>query len=281
MSQTHHSPWDWGRVADDLRADAARGAGDVHGLPADLIARYLLDPRRCSAAEVERINTARGGDAELDRMLRQAEAGLPSGSVCVAEQQTAGRGRRGRPWVSPYAGNIYLSVLWRFAQGATALEGLSLAVGVAVATALERSGVQGVGLKWPNDVLHEGAKLGGILLEMVGDATGACAVVIGVGGVYYLHNPFLMVIALFVFLAGQAELQAAYVREHRRRLREEPLPVVRPVELSPLDLSTAVREPTPTAEGLLNLQPRVTVYVWDDLTGTWVKQPDSRPNRVL
>jgi BirA family biotin operon repressor/biotin-[acetyl-CoA-carboxylase] ligase len=89
--------------------------------------------------------------------------------------------RRIEQGVSPFARNIYLSLMWEFSQGAAALEGLSLAVGVAVARALQQVGVEGVRLKWPNDILHEGDKLGGILLEMVGDATGKCQVVIGVG----------------------------------------------------------------------------------------------------
>jgi BirA family transcriptional regulator, biotin operon repressor / biotin---[acetyl-CoA-carboxylase] ligase len=104
-----------------------------------------------------------------------------SGYVCTAEQQTAGRGRRGRRWVSPYASNLYLSVVWEFAGGAASLEGLSLAVGVAVVDALTKAGVVGSQLKWPNDVLYGGRKLSGILLEMVGDAAGPCQVVIGIG----------------------------------------------------------------------------------------------------
>jgi len=113
--------------------------------------------------------------------MRQAQQGGAAGLVCSAEQQTAGRGRRGRHWVSPFASNLYLSLVWEFNQGAAALEGLSLAVGIAVAKALKASGVPPVQLKWPNDVLFEGAKLGGILLEMAGDAAGACQVVVGVG----------------------------------------------------------------------------------------------------
>lgn len=103
------------------------------------------------------------------------------GAVCLAERQLAGRGRRGRTWVSPFAKNIYMSVSWTFQGGAQSLEGLSLAVGVAVADVIESLGVTGVELKWPNDVLHEGRKLGGILLEMAGDVSGECQLVLGVG----------------------------------------------------------------------------------------------------
>ena len=110
-----------------------------------------------------------------------AEKNSVSGLVILAEQQTGGRGRRGKSWVSPFAANIYLSIVWDFEQGAEALEGLSLAVGVAVRRALIAHGVQGVKLKWPNDIYVEQKKLGGILLEMIGDPAGHCSVVIGVG----------------------------------------------------------------------------------------------------
>jgi len=113
--------------------------------------------------------------------LSEAQNGAGRGYVVAAEQQSAGRGRRGRTWVSPYARNIYCSAIWEFDGGAAALEGLSLAVGVAVARALASVGVKDVGLKWPNDVVWAGRKLAGILLEMTGDAAGRCQVIVGIG----------------------------------------------------------------------------------------------------
>jgi len=121
--------------------------------------------------------------------MSMASSGAGSGSVCLAEQQTAGRGRRGRKWVSPLAVNLYLSCVWEFYRGAAALEGLSLATGVAIADALERFGVQGLKLKWPNDVLFSGSKLAGILLEMTGDPLGRCQVILGVGINHYMSKP--------------------------------------------------------------------------------------------
>lgn len=112
--------------------------------------------------------------------LNQAMSGA-SGYICTAEQQTAGKGRRGKVWASPYASNLYISVVWEFAGGAAALEGLSLAVGVAVAEALNQAGVEGIQLKWPNDILCQGRKLAGILLEVAGDVAGPCRVVVGIG----------------------------------------------------------------------------------------------------
>ncbi|MEH6611496.1 MAG: bifunctional biotin--[acetyl-CoA-carboxylase] ligase/biotin operon repressor BirA [Halioglobus sp.] len=120
-------------------------------------------------------------DSTNAELMRKISVGAVSGLVCTAEQQTAGRGRLGRTWVSPFAGSVYLSLMWEFSQGAAALQGLSLGVGVAVVRALESLGVEGVKLKWPNDILYDGAKLGGVLLEMAGDAAGVCQVVVGVG----------------------------------------------------------------------------------------------------
>lgn len=108
-------------------------------------------------------------------------SGDAHGICLVAEQQTAGRGRRGRQWLSPFARNLYFSVVWEFSSGAAALEGLSLCVGVAVARALRRLGAESPSLKWPNDVLLDGRKIAGILLEMQGDPAGICQVIIGVG----------------------------------------------------------------------------------------------------
>jgi BirA family biotin operon repressor/biotin-[acetyl-CoA-carboxylase] ligase len=106
-------------------------------------------------------------------------------SVLLAETQTAGRGRRGREWLSPPGLNVYLSCLKRFEQGFAALAGLSLAIGVIVLRALEDLGVAGAGLKWPNDLLAvaelQRGKLGGILVELSGEYQGPCAAVIGIG----------------------------------------------------------------------------------------------------
>ena len=101
--------------------------------------------------------------------------------VCMSERQTAGRGRRGREWVSPFARNIYLSLATLFQGGFAGLEGLSLVVGVAVVRALASLGVEGLELKWPNDIWLQGKKLGGVLIELQGEVQSACKVVIGIG----------------------------------------------------------------------------------------------------
>ncbi|MGI2029788.1 bifunctional biotin--[acetyl-CoA-carboxylase] ligase/biotin operon repressor BirA [Endozoicomonas acroporae] len=105
--------------------------------------------------------------------------------VCLAEYQTSGRGRRGRAWDNPFGSTISMSVRWFYSAGMASLEGLSLAVGLAVLKALERSGGGDLKLKWPNDLLWNSPdgfqKLSGILLEVHGDPTGDCEVIIGIG----------------------------------------------------------------------------------------------------
>ncbi len=118
--------------------------------------------------------------------LQRRGASAKDFSVLLAETQTAGRGRRGRTWLSPPGLNLYLSCLKRFELGFAALSGLSLAVGVIVLRALEQLGITGAGLKWPNDLLaltpgRPGGKLGGILVELSGEYQGPCAAIIGIG----------------------------------------------------------------------------------------------------
>ncbi|MFP3497230.1 bifunctional biotin--[acetyl-CoA-carboxylase] ligase/biotin operon repressor BirA [Pseudomonas sp. SIMBA_059] len=120
-------------------------------------------------------------DSTNAEALRLVDAGSAAPFLVLAEQQTAGRGRRGRKWVSPYAQNLYYSLVLRIEGGLRQLEGLSLVVGLAVMQALREAGVQRAALKWPNDVLVEDKKIAGILLELVGDPADICHVVLGIG----------------------------------------------------------------------------------------------------
>lgn len=120
-------------------------------------------------------------DSTSTELQRRASAGSGAIEACLAETQSAGRGRRGRAWQSPLGGNLYFSLLRRFEAGMAALSGLSLVVGIAVVEALADCGVAGVGLKWPNDVLADGRKLAGILVELGGEFLGPCYAVIGIG----------------------------------------------------------------------------------------------------
>ncbi|MBE1159046.1 biotin--[acetyl-CoA-carboxylase] ligase [Dyella acidiphila] len=113
--------------------------------------------------------------------LQRRGFGAPDLSVVLAETQTAGRGRRGRSWLSPPGLNLYVSCLKRFDAGFAALSGLSLATGVIVLRALHAMGIAGARLKWPNDVLAAGGKLAGILVELSGEYQGPCAAIVGIG----------------------------------------------------------------------------------------------------
>ncbi|NMZ14165.1 bifunctional biotin--[acetyl-CoA-carboxylase] ligase/biotin operon repressor BirA [Pseudomonas proteolytica] len=120
-------------------------------------------------------------DSTNAEALRLIDAGQAAPFLVLSERQTAGRGRRGRKWVSPFAQNLYYSLVLRIDGGMRQLEGLSLVVGLAVMQALRDVGVHGSGLKWPNDVLVGSKKVAGILLELVGDPADVCHVVLGIG----------------------------------------------------------------------------------------------------
>ncbi|MFV0275765.1 MAG: bifunctional biotin--[acetyl-CoA-carboxylase] ligase/biotin operon repressor BirA [Parahaliea sp.] len=167
-----------GLELESVRGQGYRIPGGLELLDEGAVRAGLDDRAAWRLEELVLLDTVDSTNAEV---LRRIDTGARRGLVCTAEQQTAGRGRLGRSWFSPFGRNLYLSLTWDYSQGAAALEGLSLAVGVAVAKALEARGVPPVQLKWPNDLLSGGGKLGGILLEMVGDAAGACQVVVGVG----------------------------------------------------------------------------------------------------
>jgi BirA family biotin operon repressor/biotin-[acetyl-CoA-carboxylase] ligase len=131
--------------------------------------------------------------------------------VCVAELQNAGRGRRGRSWVAPFGSGICLSFGWQFTEAPPTFSALSLAVGVAVVNALERLGAHGVGLKWPNDLIWQNRKLGGILIEMRGESAGPAHVVIGIG--INVHMPGSVRLLL-------AEQQAALISDVHEIMRD-------------------------------------------------------------
>lgn len=142
-------------------------------------------------------------DSTNDYLLNHGEE-YRGNVICLAEQQNKGRGRKGRPWVSPFGKNVYLSLLWRFSKDLSELSGLSLAIAVAVAKTLESytktvtkplepyttsipktpepyTKNQGLGLKWPNDILFNFKKLAGILIDIHAEANTSTAAIIGIG----------------------------------------------------------------------------------------------------
>jgi BirA family biotin operon repressor/biotin-[acetyl-CoA-carboxylase] ligase len=160
-------------------------------LPADIALMtdappsLLIDPLRLQPLlgavgdriSVDSLSVCASTNSEL---YQRAGLGAPSGSVIVTGHQTAGRGSRGRHWAASPQASLTFSLLWRFDGEMSRLAGLSLAVGVGVVRALEACGATGVSLKWPNDILYDNAKLGGILIELLSDAHGPAAV-IGLG----------------------------------------------------------------------------------------------------
>ncbi len=164
----------------DVLAAPGRGyalARPVQLLDAPMLVADLSAPARAELATLEVLFET---DSTNAAALREPAASSGC-QVWLAERQSAGRGRRGRTWTSPLAAHVYLSIARRFEGGVAALQGLSLAVGVAAADALHALGYARVGLKWPNDLLVDGRKLGGILVEVDGEASGPLRVVVGLG----------------------------------------------------------------------------------------------------
>jgi BirA family biotin operon repressor/biotin-[acetyl-CoA-carboxylase] ligase len=146
-------------------------------------AERILQLAAQPGVEVEVV--AETGSTNADLLARAVR--LSANTLLVAERQSAGRGRAGRSWLSSMdGGSLTFSLAWRFDAPMSALLGLPLAVGVALADTLASLGVQ-VELKWPNDVLKDGAKLAGVLIETQAAADGAVWAVIGVG--LNLHLP--------------------------------------------------------------------------------------------
>ncbi|SFX68441.1 biotin--[acetyl-CoA-carboxylase] ligase [Marinospirillum alkaliphilum] len=135
--------------------------------------------RHASQLQAEVVPQVDSTNTELSRRIASGQ--LVHGTLLLAEMQTGGRGRRGRNWQSPLGSSISLSICWQFDAGANALQGLSLAIGVAVRRVLANYGLANIGLKWPNDIYAQNAKLGGILIEVFGDFAGPCQLVIGLG----------------------------------------------------------------------------------------------------
>lgn len=173
------------RAAEEgVRIETIRGKGyrllsDMDLLEAERITQGLSPDCR-SRVELVVLDEVDSTNAEIVR--RRGGSGAGSIPVCIADCQTAGRGRRGRPWQSPRGQNLYLSLGLTFRGSFAMLDGLSLVLGVAVAEALEQQGVAGVGLKWPNDIFLGGSKLAGILVELQGELEeGVVQVVAGIG----------------------------------------------------------------------------------------------------
>lgn len=154
--------------------------------PVEFLDAHAIVSRLGPAAARIRLTLLDEVDSTSTRLAGLAQAGAPSGTCVAAEWQRAGRGRRGRAWQAGLGASLTFSMLWRFDQGPGHLAGLPLAVAVAATRALESAGVPGVGVKWPNDLVHDWKKLGGILVETTGEMLGPTAAIVGIGLNYRL-----------------------------------------------------------------------------------------------
>jgi BirA family biotin operon repressor/biotin-[acetyl-CoA-carboxylase] ligase len=147
---------------------------------------YLLDQEKLSEAffgspitihVVQSIPSTNDYFKQLPPVTDQSEI-----TICIAEQQTAGRGRLARSWYSPYGQHLYMSCRVLLDKDISELGGLSLVAGLSISQMLAHFGItHEVGVKWPNDVLWQGKKLAGILVDVRAEAHGRCEVVIGMG----------------------------------------------------------------------------------------------------
>lgn len=164
-----------------LTLERTRGRGYRLSDPLPFLTREAVVAALGARAAELTVEVADRIDSTNSELSRRAAVGDVHRLLLAAEWQTAGRGRRGRGWSAVIGGSLSFSLGWRFERGAGFLSGLPLAVGLAVVRALEAEGFHGVALKWPNDLVHRHAKLGGILLELSGDALGPSVAIIGVG----------------------------------------------------------------------------------------------------
>lgn len=170
-----------------LQVDARQGLGY----------RLVAPLERLDAARLQdavgpglRVRVVAVTDSTSSQLMHAAADDDPQ--ALLAELQTAGRGRRGREWVSPFGAQLALSLAWSFEAMPAQLSALPLAVGVVCTRVLRALGLDGIGLKWPNDIVAPDAaggarKLAGILLEHRGEGAGGCRVIVGVGINLSLH----------------------------------------------------------------------------------------------
>ncbi len=165
------------KVLETIGLDVFKITGKGYKLSAPL---QLLDANQIASGSGVSVESHQVLGSTNQHLLDKA-ALLDKGHSCFAEYQTAGRGRRGKKWVSPYGSHLYTSTYWSLDAGIHAASGLSLVIGIAVARTLTALGVENTQLKWPNDVYVDGKKIAGVLVEIIATAGGECHLVIGLG----------------------------------------------------------------------------------------------------
>jgi len=165
-----------------IEVDAVAGMGYRLREPLELLERdkILAAMGTAGSGKLRSLQIASSLDS-TNAALRRLAIEDQHAAVIIAEHQSGGRGRRGRQWHSPYARNLYLSMGWTFDKALSELGCLPLAVALATVGALERAGLEGHRVKWPNDLTLDGRKLCGCLVEVQGDSQGPCHAVLGIG----------------------------------------------------------------------------------------------------
>ncbi len=169
---------DWG-----IRVEATPGVGYRIAEPIELLDLDELSSRLSDSRQfvIDRIDLFSEVASTNRHLIENPPSDVSRLAVCLAEFQTAGRGRRGRAWNAPYGACLCLSVAWRFGETPEQLPALTLAVGVVTKRVLARVAGVDIELKWPNDLVHEERKLGGILVELTAESHAQCQVIIGLG----------------------------------------------------------------------------------------------------
>ncbi len=167
-------------AARGVQLDRIRGRGYRLTQPLDLLdaGRIHAGLRPDIGAAIQEVRVDFFTDSTSRRLLQAADC---HGRIWLAEFQTDGRGRRGNTWISPLASGICMSVGWRMEAAPAGAGALSILAGAALMRALLRLGMRGVGLKWPNDLMRDGCKVGGLLIESRAQLAGPMEIVIGVG----------------------------------------------------------------------------------------------------
>ncbi len=161
--------------------------------PLELLDRQIIQPLICTESilhidSIDVLPTVNSTNYYLQQKISE-HCLLPSNAkICLAEHQTAGRGRRGRQWFSPYAKNIYFSLVWQLSEINQLVEGLNLVIPVALCKALERSGLHDIVIKWPNDIYWQRKKLAGILVELCGESNSLRSIIVGIGVNYDMRD---------------------------------------------------------------------------------------------
>lgn len=191
----------------NLQAEPGRGyrlAAPIELLNRDSLAEAI---RHRAEFELERIDVFTEIASTNGYLIDNPPTKADALTVCLAEYQSAGRGRRGRHWRTPLGAGLCLSLGWRFAESPPQLTALPLAVGVGARRAIRQIAGIDLRLKWPNDLVVGERKLGGILVELAAEAQGQSHVVIGVGVNIAMPDEFLA--AVCDWPAGAIDLRLA------------------------------------------------------------------------